>query len=90
MRPFHRYFARYEEGECWTTRLPDGSIRVDRADPRILISAEFIDEIRAGNHHPDVRLDGDLLHIDADNENVIYRIGDKHPTQDAYCAEWPD
>jgi hypothetical protein len=30
-------------GECITTRLDDGSIRIDRADPRILISGELFE-----------------------------------------------
>jgi hypothetical protein len=32
-------------GECICTRLDDGSIRVDRADPRVLISGELLDAI---------------------------------------------
>lgn len=31
------------QGECVMTRLDDGSIRIDRADPRILISGELFD-----------------------------------------------
>ncbi len=33
------------DGEFWGTRLCDGSIRIDRADPRILISGELLDVI---------------------------------------------
>jgi hypothetical protein len=29
-------------GECVLTRLPDGRLRIDHADPRVLISAELI------------------------------------------------
>jgi hypothetical protein len=32
-------------GECICTRLDDGTIRIDHADPRILISAELLDAI---------------------------------------------
>jgi hypothetical protein len=33
------------DGECICTRLDDGSIRIDQADPRILISGEVLDAI---------------------------------------------
>jgi hypothetical protein len=32
-------------GEFWCTRLDDGTIRVDHADPRIMIAAELLDAI---------------------------------------------
>ncbi|SRR6266566_2387945 len=32
-------------GECICTRLDDGTIRIDQADPRILISGELLDAI---------------------------------------------
>src|SRR2546421_345720 len=32
-------------GECIVTRLEDGALRIDHADPRILISAELLDTI---------------------------------------------
>jgi hypothetical protein len=32
-------------GECICTRLDDGTIRIDQADPRILISAELLDAV---------------------------------------------
>lgn len=76
-------------GECVLTSTPDGLI-VDRADPEILIAAELLDEIRAGRHHADVYLDGEVLRIEGVNRRVIYRVGDKVPNQLAYCAAWPD
>lgn len=42
-------------GDCIMTTLADGSIRIDRADPRILISAECLDLIASGQEtagHP--------------------------------------
>lgn len=42
-------------GDCILTTLADGSIRIDRADPRILISAECLDLIASGQEtagHP--------------------------------------
>lgn len=76
-------------GECVLTTVDDG-IRVDHADPEILISPELLDEMRAGNLHPNVSLDGDLLRIEGTNRTVIYRIGDKVPDLFAYYAAWPD
>jgi len=32
-------------GEFWCTRLPGGTIRIDRTGPRILISGELLDAI---------------------------------------------
>jgi hypothetical protein len=65
-------------------------ICIDRADPRIQIADDFLDEIRAGNHHPDVTLDGDLLKIRAVNRTVVYRIGVYIPDRRVHTAEWPD
>ncbi len=36
------------DGECICTRLDNGSLRIDRADPRILISGELLDAIPIG------------------------------------------
>jgi hypothetical protein len=36
-------------GDFICTSLPDGSIRIDQADPRILISAELLDSIVRGD-----------------------------------------
>jgi len=36
-------------GECILTRLDDGTIRIDQADPRILISAELLNAIALGS-----------------------------------------
>jgi hypothetical protein len=33
------------DGELLCTRLDDGTIRIDRADPRILISGELLDSV---------------------------------------------
>jgi hypothetical protein len=65
-------------------------IHIDRADPRIQIADELLDEVRAGNHHPDVTLDGDLLKVRAVNRTVIYRIGVHIPDRQGHTAEWPD
>ena len=88
-------------GECVITRLYDRAdgvaLRVDRADPRILINAELVDEI-ADNPGPAAVLDasgcetyiGALLKIRAVNRNVIYRLTGWLPRERAFIAEWPD
>lgn len=76
----------------WRTDHPtDGaSLTVIRADPRILVDAGLLEEIRNGNNYPDVSLVGDVLTIDAVNQRVIYRIGEYLPDKRAHVAEWPD
>jgi hypothetical protein len=78
-------------GECIFTRhWTDGSLTVDRADPRVLIDAEVLDDIRDGRCGPELSLRGDVLTIDATNRRVIYRIGEHLMLPDRYVAEWPD
>lgn len=67
----------------------DDKLIVIRADPRVLIAAELLDGIRQADS-PDTRLVDDVLTIDADNQKVIYRIGEYLMQPDAYVAEWPD
>jgi hypothetical protein len=94
-------------GDCLMTRLygEDGSIRlrIDHADPRILISAELLDDV-AGKPSDSVALDTTgccdcmmqddytkaVLKITAVNRTVIYRITEYVPPVHAYIAEWPD
>ena len=76
-------------GDCVLTRFDDGTIRIERADPKILVSAELLDELRYGCN-PHVILDGNVLRIIAANRRVIYRIGEKVPDLHAFYAEWPD
>jgi hypothetical protein len=68
-------------------------LRVLQADPKILIGGEVLEELRAGRHHPDVTLDGDVLTINGINRKVIYRIGEQRDgdfQRDQFPAEWPD
>lgn len=82
---------RKQVGECIITRhWEDGSLTVDRADPRIHVSAVLLEAVRRGDGDPEVTLAGDVLRIDAANRKVIYRIGEKDPELDVYHAEWPD
>jgi hypothetical protein len=78
-------------GECIFTRhWEDGRLTVDRADPRVVVSAALLDEWRRGEGEPEVTVNGDVLRIAAANRTVIYRIGEKVPHLHAYYAEWPD
>jgi hypothetical protein len=95
------------EGACEMTRLLDGEgrwsgLRINRADPRILIAAELLYEAfvnpTAGvslatppedrNGTPYWR--GAVLTIRGVNQTVIYRIGEYVPGVRCYEAEWPD
>jgi hypothetical protein len=84
-------------GDCIMTSLGGGSIRVDHADPRVLISAEVLDN--AADHPDDcVRLDldtchtyvGSVLKISGVNRRVVYRIVEHVPAVNAYIGQWPD
>jgi hypothetical protein len=87
-------------GECIVTRLDDGSIRIDHADPRILISAPLLIEIAEGSSpwasvsvEPLPRegyVRPRLLKIHGVNRTVIYRITEYVPRVHGYIAEWPD
>lgn len=91
------------DGEFICTSLPDGSIRIDQADPRILISGELLDIIvmcpgpyvevnTAGCMPPPWRATyvGAVLGIHAVNRTVIYRITEFVPRIYGYIGEWPD
>ncbi|MEO3856212.1 hypothetical protein [Acrocarpospora sp. B8E8] len=81
-------------GNCVVAQNFDGTLTVERADPRILISAELLNIVRNLDRvdwmHPGVALVGDVLTIDGSNQTVVYRIGEKVPDRYAYYAEWPD
>jgi hypothetical protein len=89
-------------GDCIMTTLLDADgtqtgIRIDHADPRIIISAELLDAI-ADNPLPHSWLnvarcstyDGAVLRIEAVNRTVVYRITEYIPAVRGYIAEWPD
>jgi len=60
-------------GEATVTRLEGGVTRVDRADPIIWISTEFLE----AEHVPSVVIDGDLVSF-GDINPVTYRITERH------------
>lgn len=84
--------------------MVDGELRIDQADPRILITASLLYEIADGcspwasvSDQPPPRehwnghgaMEGALLHIRGVNQTVIYRIREYVPRIHAYVAEWP-
>jgi hypothetical protein len=80
-------------GDCTLTSIDGGrNVRVDRADPRILISGHLVREALAGGiaFLPGCELTSDRLVIDGVNRRVVYRIGRYVPERDWYEAEWPD
>lgn len=89
--------AAHQRGERWRdydgvfemSRTADGSLVIDRADPRIRVTAELLDDIRLGDW-PCASLNDGVLRIEASNRTVIYCIGEEVPAMFAYCAEWPD
>jgi len=83
-------------GECSMTRLADGRIRIDHADPRILISGELLDQINDGSS-PWAQIEwnglsyvGGTLKINGVNQRVVYQITQFLPRIYGYIGEWPD
>jgi hypothetical protein len=99
-------------GECILTSVYDDEgavgratgVRIDRADPRILISAELLVEsfiapapgvslntgmVREGPNGTPF-WEGAVLKIEGVNRTVIYRIGEYAPRVRGYIGEWPD
>jgi len=88
-----RDWALAPKGECHLRNDEYGRIYVDRADPRILISDELVEQWRTRHGlfcHPAVTLDGDAATIRAANRTVVYRLTEHVPEWRAWTAEWPD
>jgi len=81
------------------------AVIIDRADPRILVTALLLEELVSYGTSPFTELrpgpgasvmpglhgfTGWLLTIRGENRTVMYRIGAKVPEAWAYEAEWPD
>jgi hypothetical protein len=79
-------------------RLPfDDELVIVRADPRILVTYEFLDEVRRATDTFDdlgspslATLKDDVLTLNGVNRKVIYRIGAFLPQKGCWVAEWPD
>jgi hypothetical protein len=91
------------DGECIVTRLDSRRLRIDRADPRILISAELLESVRDDEMVPGVSLReairssrsgpigiGSVLRIEAVNRTVIYQITYYVRSVHGYVGQWPD
>lgn len=79
-------------GECVLTRIDDGPIWVDRADPRILITVDLLRDIQAAQIRDDTwasLVDG-VLTINGANRKVIYRLVGYDARSNCHYAEWPD
>jgi hypothetical protein len=81
-------------GELVLTLLGQGTrLRVEQADPRILISGPLVRQALGagpGWLRPGCELSSDRLVIEAENGRLVYRIGAYLPELDCYEAEWPD
>lgn len=60
-------------GQCILHNI-GGELLVERADPVVVISEALVAQIRAGNAHAGVSLDGRTLVISAANRQLSYRL----------------
>ena len=73
MKPEQVEYAAPGPGQCILHNLGE-RLFVQRADPVVAISFGLVRQIRAGEGHADLRLDGEVLVIDAANQHVTYRL----------------
>lgn len=80
MKPDQLEYAAPGPGQCLLHVIrsgpadASGRIFVERADPVVAMSEGLIRQVRAGEGHPDVSLDGPVLTIDGANQRVAYRL----------------
>lgn len=74
----------------WPRGASRPELRIDQADPIILVSAKLLVQLTDPHHHPAATVVGDLLTVQARNRTVIYRIGEYVTDQDSYVCRWPD
>lgn len=76
-----------------------GKLHVEHADPRIWLSNELVEELRAGRHsehvqfqerRPDGWLAGATLTVNGVNRRVVYVLREYLFALDCWLAEWPD
>lgn len=69
-------------------------VRIDRADPRALISSELLEQITDGRCLPWAAVSGDQLDVitlaDDHGQLFIYRLGQYDVLHNAFEMEWPD
>lgn len=92
------------QGDVILTRFENGQLRVDHADPKVMIGVQLLEQIEAGSHPDGVtltlakdaqggllcRYTGAVLRIEAANQTLIYRITEPVWWYLGYIAEWPD
>ena len=90
-------------GDVIITSLENGGIRIDHADPRVLISADLLASV-ATAPGPHAALDTSgcrdcfmqddytnaVLKIQDASRQLVYRITEYVPAVHGYIAEWPD
>lgn len=84
------------QGE-FRTRLENGRVYIDHADPKVLISLELLgviarnpSEVASLNRRLGQTLVGAVLKLTAENRTVIYRITSYEAGVHGYIGEWPD
>jgi hypothetical protein len=88
------FVCHFEDALDWCpigATSPRWRLVIDKADPRVVLAAGFLDHIRSGSPASfGAAIEGDVLRVKASNRTVIYRIAEKTPDGLAYYAEWPD
>lgn len=96
--------AQLPQGQLFMTRIdgPEGRrVRIDHADPRIIIGVQLIDDIVCGRCIPDVTIShpqdatatswfGAVIRVEAVNRTLVYRLTEYVPWYCGWIAEWPD
>lgn len=78
------------DGQLLATRHADGRVTIDRADPRVSISAEFFHEHCPDSAGAQLPMEvGGIVRLHAANRTVIYRI-DAVTAAGDYLVSWPD
>jgi len=75
-----------------------GLLSVEHADPRVWLTNELVEELRAGRYNEHVRYQerpggwpgGAVLTVDGVNRRVVYVLREYLFAPDCWLAEWPD
>jgi hypothetical protein len=71
-------------------RTSGDQLIVDQADPRILVTREFLARAIRQGSHPAIEITEGRIVIDAANGRVVYEIGRWLSAIDCYEAAWPE